>query len=504
MNIKDFISQYRNHPVLFVGTGLSKRFLEKSYSWDELLSYISFELIGSDEFYLDIKNKCYYNGKYNLPKAASLLEKKFNEILEGDRDGKFKEVNDLFYLKMKEGINVSRFKVYVSLLLTNYSINKDKKEEFELFKKIRKNIGSIVTTNYDNLIERTFEFMPLIGNDILLSNPYGSVYKIHGCVSSIDKIIITEEDYKDFEKEYELIRAQLLSLFIHNPIIFIGYSIEDENIRKLLKTIFTYVKPDTEQAIKIRSNFLLIEYEENSVNEIITEHDFNIGDSTIRINKIKTDNYSVIFKSLSSIHLPISAMDIRKVQGIVKDIYTGESAVKVSITEDLDLLNNGDKVLAIGSHKTIKYEYQTVGEIINNYFEIIDEANYQLLSLIDKHKIQCNQYFPIYGFSLINEDVVNIEKLKKQQLTNISKANDAVSEVCKVNYDEIDKIIDDESIAKSNKPHTILWNVLNKTIKLDELEQFLKSYPNEDKDSNYRKLLCAYDLVKYNSEYVLE
>lgn len=38
-----------------------------------------------------------------------------------------------------------------------------------------------------------FSFNPLIGNDILLSNPYGSVYKIHGCISAPDKIIITEK-----------------------------------------------------------------------------------------------------------------------------------------------------------------------------------------------------------------------------------------------------------------------------------------------------------------------
>lgn len=70
------------------------------------------------------------------------------------------------------------------------------------------------------MVESIFSFNPLIGNNILLSNPYGSVYKIHGCVTAPETIIITEEDYKTFDKKYELIRAQLLSLFVHNPIIF--------------------------------------------------------------------------------------------------------------------------------------------------------------------------------------------------------------------------------------------------------------------------------------------
>ncbi|MBP2660129.1 MAG: hypothetical protein H6Q69_3161 [Firmicutes bacterium] len=63
------------------------------------------------------------------------------------------------------------------------------------------------------------KFNLLIGNNILLTNPYGSLYKIHGCITEPIKTIITEEDYEQFEEKYELIRAQLLSLFIHNPII---------------------------------------------------------------------------------------------------------------------------------------------------------------------------------------------------------------------------------------------------------------------------------------------
>lgn len=41
----------------------------------------------------------------------------------------------------------------------------------------------------------------------------------------------------------------------------------------------------------------------------------------IRVNKIKTDNFLSIYKSLSTLQLPVSAMDIRKVQNVVKEIY---------------------------------------------------------------------------------------------------------------------------------------------------------------------------------------
>ncbi|EAN2044058.1 SIR2 family protein, partial [Salmonella enterica] len=254
---------------------------------------------------------------------------------------------DIFYTEMDKGVNLSRFKIYITKILSTTLVKEEKNGEIAELIKMRKNIGSIITTNYDTLIEQFFEFEPLIGNSILLSNPYGSVYKIHGCVSAPSELTITEEDYDYFDNKYELIRAQLLSLFIHNPVIFIGYSISDRNIQQILKTIFSYVPTNSDIANKIRSNFLLVEYEKDSRSNTISEHDIYIGNATtIRINKIKTDDYASIYESLSDLILPVSAMDIRKVQKVWNEIRSGGD-IEVKITEDLDQLKNGQMVLAV-------------------------------------------------------------------------------------------------------------------------------------------------------------
>ncbi|SMG62427.1 conserved hypothetical protein, partial [methanotrophic bacterial endosymbiont of Bathymodiolus sp.] len=216
MEIKNFISGYRNHPVLFLGAGISLRYLKNSYTWDGLLRHISSELKGNSEYYLDVKSSSEVDGQYDFLKIASILENEFNETLLADRNGKFKEINDAFYEYMDKGINYSRFKIFISNLLKSVDIRDEMESEISELKKTRKNIASIITTNYDRFVEEIFEFKPLIGNGILLSNPYGSVYKIHGCVSDPLKIIITVNDYKKFDDKYELIRAQLLSIFIHN------------------------------------------------------------------------------------------------------------------------------------------------------------------------------------------------------------------------------------------------------------------------------------------------
>lgn len=498
MNVIDFVAQYSNHPVLFIGSGFSFRYLRHTYTWDELLSKVCMELWGNDERYLDIKSICTdSNGYCPFDLVAAKVEYEFNQYLERDRNGKFKAVNDYFYEQMRAGVNLSRFKIYIAQLLKDAELKDNVNEEINELKKVRKNIGSIITTNYDTLLETIFEFNPLVGNDILLSNPYGSIYKIHGCVNDISKIIITRDDYKRFDEQYELIRAQMLSLFIHNPIIFLGYNIGDENIKKVLKTIYSYIPFNTPEAEKVRRNFLLVEYDKGSPNLEISEHDIIIKGSNIRINKLKTDDFISLYKALSNITLPISAMDVRKVQSIVKEIYAG-GTIKVMITEDMDNMKNSDRILAIGSSKTIQYQYMTTQEMMQNYFTIIEESNAPLLSLINKQTIADTQYFPIYGFSIVCEDINDIARLKRIQTNNLKtyiKDKAHANSHCKV----VD-ILNDTSIPMTYKYNAIMYALNKNKLQLDDVHAFLRNLPiDEKKKSNYRRLLCLYDIKKYYS-----
>lgn len=199
MDIYDFISKYKNHPILFIGSGFSMRYAKMAYNWDGLLEKVATEISSNTEYFLDLKADYMNKNDVMYEKVASKLENDFNEMLKNDRNGKLKSINDIFYEQMRKGKNISRFKIYISKLLQNASIKESVKEEISELKKARKNVSSIITTNYDQIVEQLFSFNPLIGNDILLSNPYGSVYKIHGCVTCPESIIITNEDYEGFE-----------------------------------------------------------------------------------------------------------------------------------------------------------------------------------------------------------------------------------------------------------------------------------------------------------------
>ena len=131
-----------------------------------------------------------------------------------------------------------------------------------------------------------------------------------------------------------------------------------------------------------------------------------------------------------------------------------------------------------------------------NYFKIIDESNSQVLTLINKYTIQKNQYFPVFAFSTIYDGIDKIEILKERQTEKINSALSSVSSYCKANHSSIGEVLADENITESNKDSAILWLTCNRKLSIDEVEQYLRDFENKSSTA-YRRLLCAYDWVKY-------
>lgn len=507
MDISNFVKQYKNHPVLFVGTGLSLRYLVNSFSWEGLLKEIFFHCDDGERRYYDLKHRFSTDEGVDFSKIALYLDENFDDLTGESKNTYFGDIYELFYKNMKcFGRSSSKMKLYISKLLGELKYRESMKMEIAEFKNIRKNIGSVITTNYDRMIEDIFEFSPLIGNHILLSNPYGSVYKIHGCVSRPEEIIITAKDYEKFRTRYDLINAQLLSLFIHHPVIFIGYSINDDNVRKILKTIFSYVDVEGVRKDEISTNFLLVAHDEKSNSTEVVEHnmvlDTPTGSAIVRINKIQTNNFTAIYEALNGLNLPVSAMDVRKIQSVFKGISRGDGG-RVIITEDFDKLRNSDRVLAIGSAEIMNYCFLTASEMMKNYFLIIEEREQKTVELIDKQIIRSDQYFPIFAFSSIYKKLHRAKELQQQQIKLVSSLIMKRDRRCRGSHTSIAAVYNDMTVLLSHKVVEVICSIILKRIDLMEVEKFLKTFENKV-STDYRKILCVYDLVKYAPKSSLE
>ncbi|MFE4123982.1 SIR2 family protein [Priestia sp. YIM B13486] len=103
-------------------------------------------------------------------------------------------------------------------------------------------IDTIVTTNYDTLFEEAYgrDLSPIIQNSNI---PYTGdkkikLYKIHGDIKQLDTIVITKDDYTNFfRKSDEPIWNKIKSLLSEKTILFVGYSLSDQNIDYLLDNV---------------------------------------------------------------------------------------------------------------------------------------------------------------------------------------------------------------------------------------------------------------------------
>ncbi len=131
----------------------------------------------------------------------------------------------------------------------------------------------------------------------------------------------------------------------------------------------------------------------------------------------------------------------------------------------------------------------------------LEESNSQLLTLINKYTIQCNQFFPVFGFSQICPDIERAEELKAQQVNKIKEVLNSLPHSCKVKHEDTGSVHDDDSVTRSYKDLSIIWNVCEGNIPMDDFEGYLKVYPDKKSSptaTSYRKLLCVYDYKKYS------
>ncbi|TES56208.1 hypothetical protein E2L07_05870 [Halalkalibacterium halodurans] len=368
MSFKNLVSG-KKLPVIFIGSGLSRRYLD-SPDWDNLLIK-TLQFIGKNErdfkrLKSRIKNKPenrnLINGEINA-KVAAEIENEFNEFFyESDLIEKYPDWLD-------EGVNP--FRKCIATILQGLNVMKEKEEEVSLFKALKNKTIAAITTNYDTLLEQLFNLPKesiFIGQPQLF-NPnsldLGELYKIHGCVTDPNNIVITEHDYKNFKNNAKLFTAKLLTLISENPVIFIGYSIDDPNMQQILSDLVSCLS--SEQIKSLINHFYFVEYNEGEENLIEKEYLFEAKSydgklSVFPISIISTDNYAEVYKELAKLTPTMNINTVKQVKRIVKDIVlesteaqSGNEEVLTILLEDINKLSETKQkfAIAIGNVKEI-------------------------------------------------------------------------------------------------------------------------------------------------------
>ena len=91
----------------------------------------------------------------------------------------------------------------------------------------------IFTTNYDTLLERTEVpgrvYQPVATVTDLTTAISPRIIKLHGSFPSLDRFIITEEDYRTYPKDFVLLINTVRQSLIENTFVLVGFSGDDPN-----------------------------------------------------------------------------------------------------------------------------------------------------------------------------------------------------------------------------------------------------------------------------------
>lgn len=415
--------------------------------------------------------------------------------------------------------NSSALKIAISDYLKNFGIaqaNPEYAEEIEALKQVT--IEGIITTNWDNLLKDLFpNFHSVIGQDGLVSSSsigIGEIFKIHGCSTVAESLVLTNEDYYDFNKRNAYLAAKLVTYFVEHPVIFIGYSLTDENVTEILSSIIKCLGKSNIE--KLSNNFIFIQRAKEKEQVKFSYKD--IGGTQIPIIIIELFDYSKLYRPLAQFkrQLPVRLLRYLHDQ-LYEFVHSHDPKGQVQVIpfeglEEFSDLGKIEVVVGIGLMKQlgrIGYDQIKPADIIEHF--LFENREFDSRQLLEKTLPNLQKSFlPIHKFIMeANFDTSALTKTAKGNFDH--KVSDFRTPNFRKQFQtNYSGLTFSELINLPDKLLIMRMLCFYQFKNEDEMEQFkeyLKSRFNEYfKDSvdigkgnttYFRKAVAYYDLSKY-------
>lgn len=495
---------------LFVGSGFSRRYLNLE-DWAGLLA--RFAVAGKHfEYYMAAADG-------DLPKAAKLLAIDFNEHWWSAAE----YAGSVSRYKSKVSNSTSALRIEISnylLALDSATAGKSSyRDEIILLSSL--NVDGIVTTNWDTFLEHLFpDYQVFIGqNELLFSNPQeiGEIYKIHGCASKPDSLVLTSDDYATFQDRNPYLAAKLITIFVEHPVVFLGYSISDPNICNLLKAISLCIGKD--QTEQLRKNLIFVQRpkdgEENGISDTYT----TIDGVQIPLILVRTNDFTEVYKALASIKRKIPARILRYCKEQLYELVTSLEPEKKLCVIDIDSIDRKEDVeflvgVGVASREvadlgTQGYEAIEVPDLISDILH--DNRKYdchRIIEAVIRRAGRNTPYVPVfkflYGAGITNEQEytesgLELDKWVKRDIKQF-RVKMYTKAFYKRRHQSMQEMLNE---LPAENAATLIPFLAKEKIDLELLLEFL--IRNEEKFdhkvSNYasyfRKLAALYDQLKW-------
>lgn len=470
-DVKEKLKNLGTSPIFFVGSGLSRRYID-SPDWLGLLEKtmdgtgINFSRYKQKHTH---KNQISNKDEVNMEALAQELEDVYFDMMPEE---KLEEYGSKGYYYRKRVCQV---------ISKCFQDNKDHMLSNEEVIELKKTSPSaIITTNYDEMLEEIFreEYTTHVGQTSLLTSVVdgvGDIYKIHGCVKEPDSIIITKDDYDKFFDKDIYLNAKLLTLFLEYPIVFLGYSISDRNVKSILTTIVKMLP--YEKVEELKSRIWFIKRAIDNTDKEDTER-IQLDDGLyIDIKSYALSNYGEFYKAINDIS--IKKLPIRFLKYLKNNVYELVASqeynpklidVNINEIEKINNFNEGNNFVGLTFSTKEKKVFSNKIDICRAFINE-EEENYDPMSILGFKK-ETNGFIPFYKF---------IRNLKANEIL------DYVKEIVSEQSDLYLTIISDsKNYKKSLGAEMNGFNYLDE-ITSENITQYINDYMSNNGIYSYQK-----------------
>lgn len=290
-DIAAVLNKLQCQPILFVGSGFSLRYGDGP-TWTTLLSDLA---VGCP---LIDKDFAYYKQKYDndLPLVGSKFAEQYFEWAWSSA-GKKHFPPELFADNVPRDAYFKHAAAKRLSTLNTKGASAALKAELEALKKL--GAHAVITTNYDSLLEPLFpDYEVVIGQNVFRHSAIvvGEIFKIHGSLTDPNSMMLTKQDYEAFNRDKKYLSAKLLTYFAEHPLLFIGYSASDPNIKNVLYDMSRMFNPTT----AVIPNIYILQWDEkqDAASYPAREHVLEVGDDiTVRIKSITANSYEWVYEA---------------------------------------------------------------------------------------------------------------------------------------------------------------------------------------------------------------
>lgn len=527
--IRERLEVANAHPFLFVGSGFTRRYLS-SDDWAALIEHFARQAMPGNEFAYEIyKNKAIAQGMMGhamIPEITQLIETDFNQLfLTAPQFADMREKNKGL---IKSG--VSPLKIAVADWIGKQSDSFDvphHADEISAIGHARRNIAGIITTNFDQYLEHIFpDYIPYIGqNELLFNESYGigEIYKIHGSISDPSSLVLTTHDYEEYHKRNAYLSAKLLTIFLEHPIIFIGYSLNDENVRTIFASIADCLSEEQLKTLSNRIFFLQREKEGRQNGFSIVRDSF--GNKGLEFQRLVVEDFSLVYKAISGLRTSYTPKVLRKLKEDIYELVASsvpKERIRVVGIDDATDLDQIEFVIGVGAIKQLEeqgYHGLELKDLIEDL--ILEDKKLDPQSVVDlvlpKLGKQSSYNLPVFKYlqratlkNLDNSFLEYIHEVQDKGIHQWTNTSMRKAHHCKTIFGSIKALEASYDHAKFKETYLALDCVpfmKPESIDADELKKWLAEIykqhdPLRQKEStmlstNFRRTVKIFDYLKY-------